>query len=511
MKICPKCSRRHDAASRLCTADGTLLVEAAPGEPSLGQVVGGRYRITGKLGKGGHGHVYLARHLEMPRDVAIKVLIQGQQASDELIARFRYEVETIVTIDHPHIVTIHDFGVDEEAGLYVVMERLRGKSLAERLRRGPLDTLDLLEMLIGVARALEAAHQLGVVHRDVKPANIFLEDDDEALCGFVAKLLDFGIAKDFVGAAIPVGAALSADVADPATPAAPADLADPAAPTGAMEAAVTGGGRTMGSPMTMSPEQAMAGVIDARSDLYSLGVVFFMALTGEPLFRRDDIYELLVAHVEDPPPVPSSRPAAAWAPASVDRLILELLAKDPGGRPDSAKEVVRRLQALRAPMSDAWAARRFGGPEATPPDSADTAAADDRPRPRVVVGDDEDAIVQLICLILDHAGYEALPALGGEKALQRLREERDVAALVIDLIMPDIDGIASIDAARLFGFEGPVFLCTSVRSEAVRQQVGARANVHFVDKIRELNRLPELLDAAGLRPVPDPGAEMPGQ
>jgi len=290
----------------------------------------GQYTLVRKLGEGGMGSVYEARHTMLRRPVAVKLIRAGQVSADSL-ARFEREVQLTSQLSHPSTIGVYDYGRTDEGVFYYVMEHLSGISLKELIRmEGPLPAARVVHILRQVCGSLAEAHEQGLVHRDIKPANIMLCP----LGGLhdVVKVLDFGIAKD-------VG------VRDD-------DISTP--------------GMVIGTPLYMSPEAfESSGTLDARSDLYALGAVAFELLTGEVVFPSDNASELVARVVMEAAPRPSQR-LGRPVPAVLDELVVKLLAKRPENRPASAREVARRLDALAdtEPWTEehaaAWWANRMG-------------------------------------------------------------------------------------------------------------------------------------------------------
>ncbi len=289
----------------------------------------GPYEIESPLGAGGMGEVYRARDTRLERTVAIKILNAQLVASTELRARFEREAKIISQLQHPHICVLHDVG-NEGAIKYLVMEFLQGESLAERLRKGPLSSEQVLTIAIEIADALEKAHRAGVVHRDLKPGNVMLTKSG-------AKLLDFGLAKPF-GATVASGkgsatspsvfaAALTATMPSP-TPATPLSTA----------------GAVIGTVQYMSPEQIQGIEADARSDIFAFGVMLFEMVTGRRTFEgktQASIVGQILAL--DPPSVSILRPQT---PPGLDRVIRLCLDKDPDERIQSAHDLKLQLQAI---------------------------------------------------------------------------------------------------------------------------------------------------------------------
>ncbi len=302
-------TRARWTPSATSTAAFTRPAEV-PEELAVGSAVG-EYVIEREIGAGGMGVVYGARHPIIGKRAAIKVLNRRYSADPEAVARFVQEAQAVNQIGHANIVDIFGFGTLADGRAYFVMEWLPGESLQDRLTRGPIALADALPILIALTRALEAVHGAGVVHRDLKPDNVFLlEGEDEPRI----KLLDFGIAK------------LS---------------------SGSPTINRTATGVVMGTPLFMSPEQARGDHIDERTDLYALGVIAYHLVCGEtPFGREPSAIEILAAHICKPPPLPHDlRPDT---PPALEALILAMLAKAPEDRPALA-EVRRQLAAIAAP------------------------------------------------------------------------------------------------------------------------------------------------------------------
>ena len=298
----------------------------------LGAILSGKYRLERLLGRGGMGSVYLATHLGTGRDVALKLIAPQFMRNAHFVERFRREARAAGRLRHPHIVDVTDFGFarlgDDEVA-YLVMEYLDGCSLGQVLREeGSLPLPRVVEILEQVCSAVQEAHQNGIIHRDLKPDNIWLEPD--RVGGFRAKVLDFGIAR------------LASETADlPADPAADQTTDGMAVPVPSSEA-LTGVGSLLGTPLYMSPEQCRGEPLDARSDVYSLGVIAYQMLSGSVPFRGD-VAEVLEAHRSKvPPPLPRGR---LRVPAGVVRIVLSALEKNPDRRPPTARSLADGLRA----------------------------------------------------------------------------------------------------------------------------------------------------------------------
>jgi len=294
----------------------------------------GPYEIESPLGAGGMGEVYRARDTRLERTVAVKVLNAQLVASTELRARFEREAKIISQLQHPNICVLHDVG-NEGPIDYLVMEFLQGESLADRLRKGPLASDEVLRIAIEIADALEKAHRAGVVHRDLKPGNVMLTKSG-------AKLLDFGLAKPLSatvasrtgsGSASVLAAALTQTMPSPS-------------PTTPLSTA----GAVIGTVQYMSPEQIQGIDADARSDIFSFGVMLFEMVTGKRTFegktQASIVGQILAV---DPPSVSTLRPET---PQGLDRVIRLCLDKDPDERTQSAHDLKLQLQAIaEAPLT----------------------------------------------------------------------------------------------------------------------------------------------------------------
>ncbi|WP_437902493.1 serine/threonine-protein kinase [Sorangium sp. So ce327] len=270
-----------------------------------GTIVGDKYRLEGPLSRGGMGSVWLARHLQLGAPAAIKFMDPEHAASPEFRARFYREARTAANLGSPHVVSVQDYGI-WGAVPYLVMELLRGEDLSRRLRRvRRLSLAEAARIAIQTGKALRRAHESGLVHRDLKPGNLFLSrvDEDEE----IVKILDFGIAKQLTGKL----------------------LTDETTRTGEL----------LGSPFYMSPEQARGDRnLDARSDLWSLGVILFRAVTGKLPFEGDVLGAVLSRILCEP--IPLATHLAPDVPADLDVFFLRALSRDRAQRFQSAQEMV---------------------------------------------------------------------------------------------------------------------------------------------------------------------------
>jgi eukaryotic-like serine/threonine-protein kinase len=277
---------------------------------SIGSLLAGRYRVESVLGTGGMGKVYKAEHTGIGRMVAIKVLHSRLGGSKEAAQRFQREAIASGRLDHPNIVNVSDSGQLEDGSLYLVMEALEGEPLGNRLVRDKrIPWLEALQIIRGVLAGLQHAHDKGVVHRDIKPDNIFLAIKDGEL---VIKILDFGIAKLYAG---------NAD--DPAT---------------------TRAGLTVGTPAYLSPEQAVGGAITPATDLYSTSILLYEMLTGRPPFIDEDPLAMLTAHVSRDPPAFAEVASDLQVPPGLEAVLQHGLAKVSAERISSATEYAHALE-----------------------------------------------------------------------------------------------------------------------------------------------------------------------
>jgi serine/threonine-protein kinase len=279
----------------------------------------GSYHLEEKLGEGGMGEVWRARHQLLARPAAIKLMRPALREaappglSGDPARRFEREAQVIASLRSPHTVDLFDFGVNDDGSFYYVMELLDGLDTDKLVRRfGPVPAARAIHLLRQVCHSLSEAESHGLVHRDIKPANIFVCRYGEEY-DFV-KVLDFGIVK--------------------------ANYEGPDAHRG-----LTAENAVQGTPAFMAPEQIMGGPVDGRADIYATGCVAYWLLTGQLVFDAPTSMGLLMHHTQTPP-VPPSRRSELSIPSALDELVLSCLAKDPNARPQSAKELSRRLGAV---------------------------------------------------------------------------------------------------------------------------------------------------------------------
>ncbi|HET8682817.1 MAG TPA: protein kinase [Micromonosporaceae bacterium] len=295
---------------------------------AVGRVLSGRYQIEELLGSGGMATVWRGRDLRLARPVAIKELPGPWLADRAVMERFDREARTAARLAHPNIVAVHDVGVDGSSR-YLVMELIEGPTVAAMLADGPLPVAQVVAIAAQACDGLAAAHAAGIIHRDVKPANLMLTPTG------VVKICDFGIARALQGAA---------------------------------DTSLTGTAFAMGSSRYMAPEQAYGDHVDARADLYALGCTMYAMLTGDTPFSGENAIAVLHQHLTQPPaPLHEHR---ADVPRALEQLVAQLLEKDPAARPADAAEVKARLLALSQEPAPAAVPVAAGGTVALPGSAA---------------------------------------------------------------------------------------------------------------------------------------------
>jgi serine/threonine-protein kinase len=300
------------------TSDGALALQTEPDEELAPGTLAGDYRIEQKIGEGGMGTVYGARHGLIGKRAAIKVIRSELSANPNAIDRFVLEAQAVNKIGHPNIVDVFGFGQLDDGRRFFVMEWLQGESLRARMTR-PLPSSEALEIFEDVAKALEAAHEAGVVHRDMKPDNVFLVANQGGKP--TVKLLDFGLAK----------------------------LSGPS--ESRLDRTRTG--MVMGTPLYISPEQAKGTRIDIAVDIYSLGAIAYEMFCGRVPFIADSAVEIMSLHITQPLQPP--REVAKQVPVELDQLIVAMMAKAPADRPTAA-QVRTALVAIRLQSMPGWVA-----------------------------------------------------------------------------------------------------------------------------------------------------------
>ena len=360
----------------------------------IGRELDGRYRVVELLGEGGMGSVYIAEHRTLRKQVAVKTIRPEFAANRQAEARFTREAMATGKLDHPHVVSAIDYGRLPDGSAYLVTALVRGESLGRRLQRGPLTTAEVCLLGSQVADALVAAHAAGIVHRDLKPDNILLERRDDG--SMHAKVVDFGVARmteiDAGGeAALPI----------------------------------TRLGSVIGTPGYMAPEQATGGTIDARVDVYALGVILWECCAGQPLWDPASASQLLIAQLTRSPP----NLFPDLAPKPLAELVEKMLARAPDQRPADAlvvRDALRKLtregliaadRAKAAPAKVAASPAKVAAPTGPNADGAPTVAATPRrSRAGLWIGVAVAAVALLV-----------IATRGGDKAAEPGAEKKEAA------------------------------------------------------------------------------------
>ncbi|MBI4510612.1 MAG: protein kinase [Deltaproteobacteria bacterium] len=315
MKACPACNSRYTDEVTFCNKDGTPVIadptakSVASPSAMVGQVIADRYRLVRKLGEGGMGEVYEAEHVHIEKRVALKLLRPEILSNAEAVSRFRQEARSASSIGHENIIEIDDFGTLPDGRVYLTMEFLSGAPLSELLKHG-ISFDRVLHILIQTGRGLAAAHAKGIVHRDMKPENIFVNVGRDGRD--VPKLLDFGIAK-----------VSGAD----------------------NNQHLTRTGTIFGTPFYMAPEQALGQKLDHRADIYAMGVILYEVFTGSVPFKAESFMGILTQHITSEPEPPAQRAAVNGRnlPVELEQVIQRALRKDPTQRFATMNDLVAAL------------------------------------------------------------------------------------------------------------------------------------------------------------------------
>lgn len=310
-KSCLRCGSRFVSQAEYCPHDGSRLVrdDEIP-DPLVGRLVLGQFRIEEQIGTGGMGTVYRAHQITVGRNVAIKVLKPELARDEQAVSRFEREGRLAISLDHPNLVRVFLTGRFDDGRLYIVMELLEGRTLSDELEGlGPPALDRAVIILMKLCAALGAVHAAGVVHRDVKPQNVYLVRRGKD--GDFVKLVDFGIAR-----------ALQAETVDSST---------------------TQTGKIFGTATYISPEAAAGDRTDHRSDIYSLGVLAYELLTGEPPFEGSTTGGVLMQHVHRQPPPMRDKGRGARVPEPLAAVVMRALEKDPNARPQTVAELLDAL------------------------------------------------------------------------------------------------------------------------------------------------------------------------
>ncbi len=316
MKSCPRCLATYPDDYTVCPKDGARLAGSALWKP--GSIIRGKYKLLAKIGEGGMASVYRAHHELLNEPRALKVIGWDLARDQQFVQRFKNEAIITRKLQHPNAVRVDDLDIAEDGRPFIAMELVQGESLKARMiRSGPLAAAEVLGIAHQVCEALEAAHALGLIHRDIKPDNIVLVPRPEAPP--LVKILDFGIAR----------------------------LKEAAPDAGRAGVTLTETGAVIGTPDYMSPEQAMGkrgDELDGRSDLYSLGIVMYRMLTGELPFKAETTVEMILHHIQTAPRPPQHLKPALGIPESISTLVMKALAKNRDERHTSAAAMAQAIR-----------------------------------------------------------------------------------------------------------------------------------------------------------------------
>ncbi|MBS1956494.1 MAG: protein kinase [Cyanobacteria bacterium SZAS-4] len=292
-RTCPACNVAVHKALSTCPNDGTVIEEP----PAFKRSFAGKYQFVAQIGSGGMGVIYKAKQPLLDRYYAIKML-NVQKANQRMLARFHQEAKAASTLNHPNVISVHDFGFTDDDDPYMVMDFVEGMSLAALLQSGgAIPYKEALGIFIQIATGMNHAHILGVLHRDLKPSNVMLTNPESVVAE--VKIVDFGIAK--------------------------INKAEESS-------SLTQTGDVFGSPLYMSPEQASGMKVDARSDIYSLGCLMYEVLTGAPPLQADTIIQTMFLHLNQMPMTMSEMHPSAHFPESLEYVVRKCLEKDPSLR-----------------------------------------------------------------------------------------------------------------------------------------------------------------------------------
>ncbi|HYH10678.1 MAG TPA: protein kinase [Thermoanaerobaculia bacterium] len=395
----------------------------------------GNYRLINRIGAGGMGEVWRAEDQKLLRQVAIKILPETLAADQEWRERFLREARTIAQINHPNIATI--YSIDQQGDtFFIAMELIEGESLSKIIERGPMMPADAVRVCAHVADGLSEAHAKGIVHRDVKPDNILISPK-------LVKVLDFGIAKQIGGTADP---------------------------------SLTQGGMVVGTPHYMSPEQALGRAVDARTDIFSVGVVLYEMLCGQKPFAGEAVTEILLQIVMNEP-----RDIAVAAPGitpALANIVRRCMKKQPDERFSDCEELRAALatslreEPTRARQSSVPTISIPKPPTSRPAPPAPEPAVQSKiaqpasPRYRALVADDDPATRYILGSVLARHQIAFDEAANGADAVKFLKAN-EYGIVFLDLLMPRIDGWGVIDYVRSHrGRKTPrIFVVTGVQNQ----------------------------------------------
>ncbi len=472
MLHCPTCGRHYADELKECPDDGTPLqadvtVATEKSDPLVGRTLDEKYRLDAPLGEGGMGTVYSATHLLIDRPVAVKVLNPRFVEDEAAQERFRREARAAGRLRHTNAVAVTDFGRTSDGIFYIVMELLEGRSLRDVLaREAPLDTARAVSLMLQISAAVAAAHEEGVIHRDLKPGNIFLVQRSHAPT--IVKVLDFGIAK------------LASDAAE-----------------GLEQKPLTQTGVMIGTPRYMSPEQCDGAELTPASDVYSLGIILYEMLTGTTPFTGPTPLSVALKHSAELPR--SLREIVTTIPAELEALVLHALEKKPAERPEHAGAFRRDLYAT-AQLLGLEHAEGFSAP------TLDTLrdAGTQTPSGRLVIDierlrENRSSKVKTTEVPSSDTAEERLVETGGSRSRDQSTGESDGSAEDV-LVLDYLDSATpSKEEPVLASSEEPSSAsASSDRSPSVSQPAGASAAASSKPTFSDRFRQPLVLLSIGI-------------
>jgi serine/threonine-protein kinase len=483
-----------DALARALSAEGKLTPYQAEAirDRRFAELVIGNYEVLDRLGAGGMGTVYKARHRRMKRVVALKVLARNLSQTPAFVQRFQREVEAVARLSHPNIVMAFD--ADEaEVGHFLVMEFVNGRDLASDVQaRGPLPVSDAVDCILQAARAMAYAHAQGIVHRDIKPANLLRD------VGGAVKVADLGLAR----------------------------FSDALSKPGESGGSLTQAGGILGTADFMPPEQALNSAgIDHRADIYSLGCTLFYLLANRTPYQGASLMEMLLKHRDDP--IPSLCEVRREVRPDLDAVFRQMVAKKPGDRFQSMSEVVQALESLEASLGEAMAAPAPVGsqaksaalslkPDTSPSVSSEATAQTVNLSPqsvpqrfplKVLLVEPSRTQSAIIRKFLQTSGVQDVVAVAsGDEALKAVRSDRP-DAIICTMHLADMTGVQLAQQIRAEGTAAAPGIVL-ISSEAETAEAGSLSKCGHAVLLKKPFTPEKLVEALGLvsavPPAPSP-------
>jgi tRNA A-37 threonylcarbamoyl transferase component Bud32 len=487
VKVCPACGAEYAEDAAFCARDRTPLQPAESHPGLVGQIVAERYQVERRLGEGGMGEVYLARHLLMGRRCALKVMAPALSTNPDALGRFNREATNASRISHPNVCAVYDFGLTADGLVYLAMELVEGATLAALTADAPMPVPRATALVTQVAAGLQAAHDLGIVHRDLKLDNIMVTTGER----LTVKLVDFGIAKAMEG-------------------------------VGDASQRVTRSGFVVGTPEYMAPEQLAGDSLDGRADQYALALVFYRLVTGQLPFTADSAQETLVQRLTSSPrPLASACPEARF-PDGLQAVLDVALARLPRERYATVTDFARALEAVQA--GDAASTRVLAAAGAMPPTRVTKASSRRRALAVagtvVVVG----ALAALVSIpdrtadsppestadgqagpapAIDDTGATAVPAAQGPVATAPVEVRKPALPVVeaVDTLLPNLADLDVPDRRRVIvRNELAIYRGMGMRVSSQRRARAAAllSSTYLEDSSRDSTRRTVLMDSARL-------------